>query len=960
VRDLLRQRFGIVLVVVVILLILSATRIATFFTNLWWYDSLGHREVFLGVLFTQLGLGAVFGAAIAVLIAANLLIARRLKPIVIPATEREAVIERYRQMADPYVPWMVGGIAALFALSAGGAAAAQWDRFLLWRNSVLFGRTDPQFGREASYFVFDLPWLSFVQGWLFTALLLTLLVTAGAHYLLGSIRPELPRERVTPQAKMHLSVLLALTLAAHGWGYWLDRFHLNFSTRGTVTGAAYTDVHAELPALHLLLGVTALAIILVLWNIRERGWLLPGAALGLLVLASIILQGIYPAGIQRLRVDPQELARETPFIERNMEATRFAYGLDNVAETRFQVVDDFSEEDIDEHQVTLENVRLWRPEILETTYQQLQAIRPFYEFHSVDVDRYSFGGDVRQVMISVREVNPRGLEERAQTWENIHLFYTQGIGAVASQVNLATRQGQPVFLARDIPPRPGGDEGAVLVPDNPAIYFGERHRDYSIVKTERHELAYENPETGEQVLTQYDGAGAIPLGSMTRRAAFALRFADPNIVLSGLINSDSGIIFQRTVPERVRAVAPYLVLDGDPYAVVLDRRIVWIQDAYTVSNHYPYSERHAFNGGQVNYVRNSVKAVVDAYDGTVTLYVVEPDDPVIQAWQEIFPAPFASLEEAPEGLEAHFRYPQDMFKLQADVFRTYHIPGVAEFYSKADEWDIPPDAAAIANGASAGTLLDPYYLLMRLPGEELEEFVLIQPYLARAKPNMIAWLAGRSDPGNHGELFAVRFPTETILGTQQAQARIEQDPTVSEWITLRTRAGSDVIRGDLIILPIERSILYVEPLFIENPQARIPELAQVVVVMGDDVIMQPTLDRAIEVLVGAADPVDPLAQVPAVEEGIDPAEEGLEDDPAEPAPADLDDLILRAQQNLEEAIAALRRGDLAGYQRSIQEAERLLAQWAEARGLTEPEPPAPDEEDEDADARDGVLGHPVL
>lgn len=956
--DLLKQRLGLVIAVAVVILFLSANRIATWLTDLWWFESLEYREIFLTIFLTRIGLGAAFGVALALLIAVNLWIARRLKPIIVPANEREAVIERYRQMADPYVPWIIAGVALLFALSAGGAVAGQWERFLLWRNGVDFGWSDPLFGRDAAFYVFDLPWLSFVQGWLFTALLLTLIVSAGAHYLLGAIRPEVPGDKVTPPAKAHLSVLLAFVLAAHAWGYWLDRYHLNFSPRGTVTGAAYTDVNAELPALYLLMGVSVVAIVLVFVNLRQRGWLLPGAAIGLLVVASIILQGLYPAGIQRLRVDPQELAQEDEFIERNMEATRFAYGIDEVTQRRFDVFDDFSDEDVDEHQVTLENVRLWRPEILDTTYQQLQAIRPYYEFSDVNVDRYMFGGTPRQVMLAIRELAPRGLEEGAQTWENIHLFYTQGHGAVASQVNLATRQGQPVFIARDIPPRGDADGGDNLVPDNPSVYFGKLHDDYSIVNTGRSELAYEDPDTNEQVLTSYDGTGDVPIGNYGRRAAFALRFADPNIILSNLIDSESGIIFNRTVRERVRDVAPFLTLDRDPYAVVLDRRIVWIQDAYTTSAHFPYSERRNFRGETTNYVRNSVKAVVDAYDGSVDLYVVEPDDPVIQTWQEIFPAPFVPMEEAPEALEAHFRYPQDIFQLQSDLYRTYHIPTVDAFYSKADEWDIPPDAAAIANGQPASTLLEPYYLLMRLPGEQDEEFVLIQPYLARDRPNMISWLAGRSDPGNHGDLFAVRFPTETILGTQQAQARIEQDPTISEYITLRTRAGSDVIRGDLMVIPIERSILYVEPLFIENPQARIPELAQVAVVMGDDVVMQPTLEEAIEVLVGLADPIDPLEVDPAVEdEEFDPDDDEVRepedrDEPEPVDPDDLDALIIRARELIEEANAALRSGDLAAYQAAIEEVEELLAEWAERRGVEDESAPDDDEEadaDEDDD-----------
>ncbi|MDP8931876.1 MAG: UPF0182 family protein, partial [Actinomycetota bacterium] len=369
----LRRRLGVVIAIVAVALFLSATRIAVFLTELWWFESVGYRPIYLEILFSQVGLGAVFGLVLAVLVGANLVVARRLRPVILPASPREAVIERYRQLAEPYVPWLILGVALLFALSAGGAVAGQWDAYLLWRHGGPFGLLDPQFQRDVGFYVFDLPWLGFVQGWLFTTLVLTLLVTAAAHYLLGAIRPEAPRERVTPQARAHLSVLLALVLAAHAWGYWLDRFELNFSPRGQVTGASYTDIHAELPALNLLLIVTAVAVLLVLVNIRRRGWLLPGAAIALLVFFSVILQGIYPEVIQRLRVDPQELDREQPYIERNLAATRHAYGLGDVEGTRFRVQNDLAPPDVQENALTLKNVRLWDPDVLETTYKQLQA-----------------------------------------------------------------------------------------------------------------------------------------------------------------------------------------------------------------------------------------------------------------------------------------------------------------------------------------------------------------------------------------------------------------------------------------------------------------------------------------------------------------------------------------------------------------------------------------------------------
>ncbi|MBW3561378.1 MAG: UPF0182 family protein [Actinobacteria bacterium] len=926
--DAIRNRLGLIVAVVAVVVLLSANRVSAFLTDLWWFQDLGYAGVFTGILTTQIGVGVAFGAALGLLVAVNLWVTTRLRPVVLPANRREAIVERYRQMADPYVPWLIAAVSALFALSAGTAVATQWPRFLLWINGGTFGDTDLQFGRDIGFYVFDLPWWEFVQGWLFTSLLMVLLVTAGAHYLLGSIRLEVPGDRVTPQAKAHLSVLAAGVLLAHGWGYWLDRFELNFSPRGQVTGASYTDVNAELPALNLLLIVAAVAVVLLLLNIRRRGWVLPGAAIGLLVLASIVLQGIYPAAIQRLRVDPQELEREEPFIARNLEATRVAYDLADVTRQRFEVRNDFSQEDVEPNQLTLNNVRVWDPAVLETTYKQLQAIRTYYDFVDVDVDRYDLAGEQRQVMISARELAPEQLEPQAQTWQNLHLTYTHGFGDVSSRVNVATGEGQPVFLARDIPPR--GED--VLVPDEPGLYFGESHADYSIVRTDQPEIDFESSETGQQQTTTYAGEGGVPVGNYLRRLAFALRFADPNLVLSGLINDESEIIFQRTIKERVGHVAPFLLLDEDAYLAVADGRLVWIQDAYTTSAYYPYSERRLFPGTQraVNYVRNSVKAVVDAYDGTVTLYVARPDDPIVQAWRKAFPEPFADMSEASEQLISHFRYPEDMFTLQSEVFRTYHMEGAGEFYSKADAWEIPNDPAFEANqpsNAAQGVRpLDPYYLLMRLPGEENEEFVLIQPFKALNKPNMIAWLAGRSDPEHYGELFAVEFPSDqAILGPAQAQARIEQESEIAEYITLRDQRGSQVIRGNLIILPIERSILYVEPLFLENPQAQIPELDQVVLVMGDDVVMAETLEDALAELL-RADEV-PVEQGP--DEGDDEGEE-------EPAEVTIDDLIADMLQAFLDAQEALQQGDLAEYQEQIDRANRLAERLAEEREVPEP------------------------
>jgi uncharacterized protein len=940
VGDLIRRRLGSVLIAAVLVVLFGANRIAVFVTDLWWYEERGFRDVFLTVLFSRVGIGAAFTLVMVVLIAINLSIVRRVRPFIIPTSPQQAQIQRIRDALDPYLPWVIAAVAILFGLTAGGSMGSQWPTFLLFLNSVEVGTLDPQFGQDIGFYLFQLPFYLLLQTWLFTSLVLVTLLTAGGHYLLGGIRPDVIGEKVIPAAKTHLTVLLAALVAVRGWGYWLNRYELNYSPRGTVTGASFTDVNAELPALLLLIGVSAIAVVILFASLRRPGYLLPGASVGLLVVASIVLQGIYPALVQRVRVDPQELAREAEYITRNLQATRTAYDLDDIALTPFSIRNDLDEQDVLDNDVTLRNVRLWDPAVLETTYSELQSLRPYYEFRDVAIDRYFIDGELRQVMLATRELSR--LPAQADTWQNRHITYTHGFGIVASQVNTANAEGQPVFIAANIPPE--GDE-EVVPSVQPGIYFGDTSEPvYSLVRTLAAELDFEEPETQQQVTTVYAGRGGVPIGSFARRVAFSLRFADYNLVLTSLLTDESRIIFNRSVTERVRLVAPFLELDSQPYPVVIDGRVKWIVDAYTTSNAYPYSERRPLALGnraiQVNYVRNSVKAVVDAFDGDVTLYRVDETDPLIEAWSQAFPGLLQPFGSAPPALVAHFRYPQDLFRLQAQLYTTYHIPEADAFYNRADEWDIPGDPAFAANQGGAGFSqlagqrpLDPYYLVMKLPGEATEEFVLIQPYLARERPNMVAWLAGRSDGEYLNSLFAVRFPSDQqVLGPLQAQARIEQDDEISAYITLRSRDGSNVIRGNMQVLPIADSILYIQPLFLENPQARIPELARVAVVMGERTAFDRTLAGALGQLLNIRVP-DSLAD-----------DEGVDVGPRDPSDVEVDATVLleRALAAFERADERLRAGDLAGYQREILTARSLLERAFEASGGTlTPEPPAP-------------------
>jgi uncharacterized membrane protein (UPF0182 family) len=956
---------GAVVIVALLVVFFSANRVAVLLTDLWWFEERGVRQVFVTLLSTRVLLAGTGTLLMVALVAVNLMIARRLRPFIVPLTPQQAQVQRLREALDPLLPWAIAAVAVAVGLTSGLALGAQWETYLLWSNGSAVGVTDPQFSRDLAFWLFELPWWRLVQAWLLSAVVLTTLLSAGAHYLLGGIRADGPlAERALPSVRVHLSALLAVILGLRAWGYWLSRFELNYSARGTVTGASFTDINAELPALNLLIGVSVVAIVLLAVSLRRRSLLLPGSAIALLIVASLVLQGAYPAAIQRFRVDPQELDREAPFIERNLAATRAAYGLDAVELRPFSIANDLDAADVSENDVTLANVRLWDPDVLSTTYSELQSLRPYYEFNEVAIDRYTIDGELRQVMIATRELS--ALPEQADTWQNRHLTYTHGFGIVASQVNTANSEGQPVFLASNIPPT--GVEEVVPV-EQPGVYFGEfAAPPFSLVRTLADELDYEDPRTQEQVTTTYAGLGGVPIDSIGRRLAYALRFGDYNLVLTNLLTEDSRIIHARSVTERARKVAPFLEIDASPYPVVLDGRIVWILDAYTTSDAYPYSERQVLEVADgpriVNYVRNSVKATVDAYDGKVTLYRVGDDDPLIDAWSAAFPGLVRPLSEAPVSLAQHFRYPQDLFRLQSQLFTRYHIPTAEAFYNRADEWEIPTDPAFAANqgaselGGTTSRPLAPSYLLMRLPGASTEEFVLIQPYLARERPNMVAWLAGRSDAERLGDLFAVRFPSDQqVLGPLQAQARIEQDDEISAYITLRSREGSNVIRGNLQVLPIADSILYVQPLFLQNPQARIPELARVAVVMGVQTAFDRTLSGALAQLLGTSVP-DSLGD--GIGEGEDGATEGGV--PGGPTVEVPEELVRQALEAFGRADEALREGDLAAYQREIAAARRLLERIAELQGgtLLPPDAGTGDGTDPEAGTGDGTGDEALL
>lgn len=1003
----LRRRWWLVLAALIILVLLFATRVATFYTDVLWFDSVGFGAVFWTLLSTQVGIAVAAGLLMAVLLGGNLLLARRLAPPYrIPSAQEEG-IERYRQVIEPFARPLVLLVALGIGILSGVSVAPEWETVLLWLNGGEFGRTDPQFGLDLGYFVFDLPFWTFVNSWLFSALLITIVLTGVAHYLFGGIRPQSPGQKLTPQVNVHLSLLLAALVAVRAWGFWLDRYMLSYSERGVGTGLSYTDVNAQLVALQLLAVIAAVTVVLFLLNIRFQGWLLPSAGLAILAVAYVLLSGVYPAVIQRFQVAPQELEREREFIERNLELTRFAYRLDNVTYEPFPARESLDPTQVSDNAATFESIRLWDPATLQNTYSQLQELRTYYTFQDVDVDRYTFGDTYRQAMVSVREIDPNNLSGDASTWENQRLVYTHGFGLVSSAVSTKRSDGQPVFFVRDIPPQ-GVSE---LEVENPRIYFGERSPEYSIVGTNRLELDFpregENPER-----YTYTGEDGVGVGSLLNRLAFALRFAEPNIALTDFITGDSKVLFNRRIRDRVGAVAPFLKLDHDPYPVATEGTVKWVVDGYTTTNMIPYSERVDLGAltlaeqrvletfqradgtldvrersiqrpgisGEANYIRNSVKAVVDAYDGTVDLYVADPDDPVVEAWRRVFPDSFKGFEEAGDDLIAHFRYPEDMFRVQASVFETYHILEADEFYTKEDAWRIPNDAAFFQNQGDTATeqrqerAMRPYYLMLRLPGQDDEEFALIQPYTPAERRNLIAWLAGRSDPQHYGELKAyVMPPTRTVFGPEQIQARIDQDGAVAEQITLWSQSGARVIYGNLLVIPVEDALLYAQPLFLRAQQSDLPNLERVVLVLGDNVVLESTLTEGLLALFGDAAPALALPEGADDSDVADITEDDVEDGDAGDGDADDADAgdggvpgdvdprftarVEAASQLFEDAEAALREGDLGRYQELIGEAQAAIVDALRFIGqVPQSQAEAPDDEPAAEPTEDGGEG----
>ena len=898
-----------------------ARAIATFFTNYLWFDSVELNSVWIKILFTKSILVAATSLLAFAFIFINLRLAVRATPVmdIFESFESQDPLTRFREFFNErFLKYRLWGAIGL-SLFLGAGASQLWEQVLLFINQKSFGVTDPVFQYDVSSYVFGLPLYRLFVSWgfqlvIFTSFIIVLFfIATGALQLRQGRLPE-----VSSGAKAHLSVLLAFVAVLKAFAYRLDAMELLYSPRGKVFGASYTDVVAHLPALNLLILISLFGAVLLLVNIKRRGWLLPATAISLWLAVSIIVGGVVPAAIQRFRVVPDELNKELPYVENHINYTRLAYGLDSIEEKSFEASPNLTDNDISDNAQTVDNIRLWDPTVLAETYSQLQEIRAYYALDEVDVDRYRINGELTQVMVSARELDQTNLP--AVGWVNERLQYTHGYGVVFSPANNVASQGQPDFYVKGVPATTTVSE---LEVEQPRIYFGESAEsvEYVVVNSLQDEVDYPLSTEGQSVAyTNYSGDGGVGIGSFFRRLGFALRYSELNLLISNQLSDDSKLIMERNVVSRVKKAAPFLYTDNDPYLALIDGNLFWIIDMYTVSDKYPYAQpadtrRINENSGlpmNFNYLRNSVKAVVNAYDGTMNFYVVDENDPLILSYKDIFPNLFTPKSSMSSELLDHIRYPEDLFTIQSDMYRDYHMTDPRVFYADEDPWVIPSDSSTTPRVATLrGEFTEigfkpmlPYYLLMSLPGESDLSYLIFQPFNPENRPNMQSFLVADADPENYGQLIDFRLPKgEFVDGPSQVATRINQDPDISQIFTLLDQQGSSVIKGNLFVVPINQSILYYQPIYLQGEQNPLPEFKFVVVVFQDRIIMEESLSEALASVFGG-----------------DFATENVEDTEGESAL----ELLEKATKAFEKAQQELQNGNLGLYQNLVEQAQQYV------------------------------------
>lgn len=847
---------------------IAFTALSGFYADWLWYKSVNFTSTWSTILGTKALLFVATGLLTALFVMLNVVLAYKRRPLYVPMTVEADNLERYRAQIEPIRRGLVIGIFIALFYFAGSAGSQLWRTWLLFNNSTEFGVKDPQFNMDISFFAFRLPFWQTLISWAITTIVFAILASVVVHYLYGGIRLAVTEDRTTVAARVQLSVLLGLVVLLKAVAYWFDRYALALKEGRLITGLSYTDVNAVLPAKAILTGIAVVCSLLFFANIVRRSWVLPAAGTALLVVSSVLIAGLYPGAIQQFQVKPSESSKEAPFIQKNIDATRAAFGLADVSVSDYQATISTSSGQLADDAATIANIRLMDPNVLSPTFRQLQQIRPYYSFpDSLDIDRYTINGVKRDVVVAVRELNIEGNPSR--NWINDHLVYTHGFGFVAAYGNERDADGKPSFTVGNLPPT------GALGKFEPRVYFGENVPDYSIiggVKTDS-PVEFDYPDdaspNGQKNYT-YTGTGGVPVGSLLNKLVFALKYQEQRILLSNLINKDSKILFERNPRERVAKVAPWLTLDGDPYPALVDGKIIWIIDGYTTSAGYPYSRQTtlsnattdalttnsasiAAQGNQsVNYIRNSVKATVDAYNGTVTLYQWDEKDPVLKTWSKAFPNTVKAKSEISAELLEHIRYPEDLFRVQRDILSSYHVKTAEAFYGGQDFWRVPRDPSTFGANAAAQP---PYYLTLQMPGAKKPSFSLTTPFVPRGgRENLSAFAVVNSDPGpDYGKISVLQLPRNTnVAGPSQVASNFEAKPEVANSLSLLRRGGSDVVLGNLLTLPVGGGLLYVQPVYVRATAntAAYPLLQKVLVSFGDQIGYDDTLKGALDQVFG--------------------------------------------------------------------------------------------------------------
>lgn len=903
------RRYGLIFAGIVLVLVLFS-RFSDFFTELLWFEQLGYGSTFWTIYLSEYLVGLVFFLAFFAIAGVNVWIALKSTP-----TSMNLFSAIQKTVSARFIKIAFLAIIAFFGYIMAKVAAANWITILKWTNAEPFGLVDPIFNNDVGLYVFSYPFYAFLNSWLFGAMVITIILTLITYVYKEAIRFQPRNISFSPNLIRHVISLFAVIFLLYIWDYWLSAYEILFTetTRNpALFGAGYTDVKATLFGYRIMTIIMIINVVITILGAIRRRWKYLGIAFGCFIGGALILTNLYPSIVQKFSVKPNELEKEMPYLKNSIEFTRSAYGLDKIEEVDFNFEYGIDARTLDENILTVKNITLWDTRPLKDAYDQLQEIKPYYDFTNVDIDRYVINGEYRQVMLAPREINLTKFNQ--QSWINQTFIYTHGYGAVMNPVNVVIDEGLPNFFIKNIPP-----ESAIDISiDRPEVYFGELTNQYIIIGAKNTD-EFDYPLGDKNEYTRYSESAGIPIGGFWVKLMFALRFGSFDIFLTDEISDQSKIIFDRNISRRVEKIAGnFLTFDGDPYIVIEDGRMYWIYDAYTTSKFFPYSQPlHNFN-----YIRNSVKIIIDAYTGQTDFYVInEQDDPVIQVYESIFPDLFKPITEMPENLRKHIRYGKDLFTFQTEVYGTYHMADVNVFYNKEDLWQVAKEQYA-----NRSIQMESYYIILKLPDHEKEELILMIPFTPANKDNMLAWMCARSDGDNYGKLLVYRFPkNELIYGPQQIEARIDQTPEISEQLTLWNQQGSNVTRGNLLVIPINRSILYVEPLYIQAEQGRIPELKKVIVSYENKIVMDNNLESGLEKIFGyslageASAVVDPsLEDVKAIAAGA----------PGKAISSSIRNLASSAMKHFNQAQQYLKEGNWAKYGEELEFLKKDLKKLA--------------------------------